>query len=70
MMLTRLSTSTTVDTDAVNPDCLKAAFGVNVDALVSRLEQHGLAADWNTVEVALLARGADTDMVMRVGVLR
>jgi hypothetical protein len=69
-MHTRLSAVATVDTAAVNPDCLKAAFEHTIETLVKRAEFNATALDWNTLEMALMARGADTDVVLRVAVVR
>lgn len=64
-MLQRTSARTTVDTDHISPDCLKAAFGVLVDQMVAS----GLPLDWNTAEMAQNRRADETDIFLRVGLL-
>lgn len=65
-----LAVTQDIDTDAVSPDCLKAAFDVAVDALVSRADGHRIALNWNSLEVALHRRSdEDTLLVLRAAVL-
>lgn len=66
-----LAVSQDLDTDAVSPDCLKAAFDVAIDALVSRAEGHRIALNWNSLEVALHRRSdEDSMLVLRAETLR
>lgn len=59
-----------IDTDAVGPDCLKAAFDVAIDALLSRADGHRVALNWNSLEVALHRRDdEDSMLVLRAAVL-
>lgn len=62
-----------MDTDAVHPASLKAAFRVGIETLERRSEVEGLALDWNTIEIALWSperAGSDCSMlIVRAGVL-
>lgn len=61
-MVTRVHAQTTLDTDAVNPDALKAAFGLVVDLL----DSDSRALNWNRLQFALSERGVETDVIARV----
>lgn len=65
----RTSGSVTLDTDAISPDSLKAAFALVVDRLTQASSRSGIALDWNTAEMAQGRRGEETDIVVRVAVL-
>lgn len=67
----RLSTVVELDTHAVGPDSLKAAFDVAIAALLSRADGYRVGLDWNSVEFALDRRSdEDTQLVVRAAVLR
>lgn len=65
----RLSSTVELDTEAVGPDSLKAAFDVAIDALLSRSARNGQAVDWETAEMALTHCAGETLVVVRAGIL-
>lgn len=65
----RMSGVVELDSDAVGPDSLKAAFDVAVDALLLRASRHGKGLDWNTLEMALSTSVEETLVVVRAQVL-
>ncbi len=67
--LRAMGTTIELDTDAISPDSLKAAFSAAVDALLSRADRKLVALNWNSLEVALTPiSDSDTLLVLRAGV--
>lgn len=72
-MKARLGVGVEVDTDAISPECLKAAFDVTVDRLFQRANEKpegAVALDWSTLEFALHSRADNvTHVVLRAEIL-
>lgn len=60
-----------MDTDAISPTSLTAAFTMGVETLFDRAERVGDCMDWGTIEV-ILQHGKDDEslLVVRAAVLR
>jgi hypothetical protein len=69
-MLQRRTHGVEMDTDAVSPDCLKAAFIVAIDTLAQRVERAGDTINWNTLQMALHESAPETTrLTLRADIL-
>lgn len=53
MMIVKTSALVEMDTDAISPDCLKAALDIAIDTLGTKAERASTGIDWGTIEFAL-----------------
>lgn len=70
----KLGVGIPIDTDAINPACLKATIGVIIDNLEIRANNQdggAIALNWNSLEFALYpqADGVTTHAVVRAEIL-
>lgn len=71
MMAQKISHNVLLDTDALNPDVIKAGFAFVVDQIALRGDRTRTAIDWSTLEFAMRANteGDETVLSARAAVL-